>query len=70
MKIIRIFVKIENMKGVIKIGKMTKEQILAVYKKASREMELENGTGWVTKHKVHKSVKDYNRKVKHKNLTL
>lgn len=58
------------MKGVINIGKITQEHILNAYKKASREMELENGTGWVAKHKVHKSVKDYNRKVKHKNLTF
>lgn len=58
------------MKGVVKIGKITQEQILTVYKKASRDMELENSTGWVSKHKVHKSAKDYNRKVKHKNLTL
>lgn len=58
------------MKGVINIGKITQKQILNAYKKASREMELENGTGWVAKHKVHKSSKDYNRKVKHKNLTF
>lgn len=36
-------------------------------KKASREMELQNSTGWVAKHKVHKSEKDYTRKLKHKN---
>lgn len=35
------------MKGVIKIGKVTKDQILNVYKKASREIELENSNGWV-----------------------
>lgn len=63
-------VKQIDMKGLIKIGKITQEQILTVYKKASRDMDLENSTGWVSKHKVHKSVKDYNRKVKHKNLTL
>jgi hypothetical protein len=54
------------MKGKIKIGKITQEQILTVYKKASREMELENSTGWVAKHKVHKSAKNYTRKDKHK----
>ena len=63
-------VKQIDMKGLIKIGKITQEQILTVYKKASRDMDLENSTGWVSKHKVHKSVKDYNRKVNHKNLTL
>lgn len=62
--------QIETMKGVIKIGKVTQDQILTVYKKASREMELENATGWVAKHKVHKSEKDYNRKPKHKNLVF
>lgn len=54
------------MKGVLKIGKITQEQILTVYKKASRDMELENSTGWVSKHKVHKSAKDYKRNTKHK----
>lgn len=58
------------MKGVIKIGKITQDQILTVYKKASREMELENATGWVAKHKVHKSAKDFKRNSKHKNLVF
>ena len=62
--------QIEAMKGVINIGKITQGHILNAYKKASREMELENGTGWVAKHKVHKSAKDYNRKAKHKSLTF
>lgn len=56
------------MKGTIKIGKATKEHIVKAYKKASREMELENATGWVSKHKVHKSEKDYSRKPKHRSL--
>jgi len=56
------------MKGIIKIGKITQKEILNVYKKTSREIELENSTGWVSKHKVHKSVKDYNRKPKHKKI--
>ncbi len=58
------------MKGIIKIGKIKQDQILTVYKKASREMELENATGWVAKHKVHKSAKDYKRNSKHKNLVF
>ena len=62
--------EIEIMKGVIKIGKITQDQILTVYKKASREMELENATGWVAKHKVHKSAKDFKRNPKHKNLVF
>jgi hypothetical protein len=56
------------MKGIIKIGKITKEEILILYKKTSREIELENSTGWVSKHKVHKSQKDYSRKSKHRKL--
>lgn len=35
-------------------------------RKASREMELQNSTGWVSTHKAHKSAKDYTRKSKHK----
>ena len=35
-------------------------------RKASREMELQNSTGWVSTHKAHKSAKDYTRKPKHK----
>lgn len=52
--------------GKIYIGKVTKEQLLKASKKASRELELENSIGWVSKHKVHKSKKNYNRKSKHK----
>ena len=54
------------MKGIIKIGTIKRDEILTVYKRASREMELENATGWVSKHKVHKSAKDYKRNSKHK----
>lgn len=54
--------------GIINIGKFTKEDCLNASRKASREMELENSTGWVSKHKAHKSVKDYTRKIKHKNF--
>ena len=60
--------KQNDMKGKFKIGTITIDEILSVYKKASREMELENSTGWVAKHKVHKSAKDYKRNPKHKNL--
>lgn len=54
-------------KGKINIGKFTKEDSMKANRKASREIELQNSTGWVCKHKVHKSVKDYTRKPKHKN---
>ncbi len=35
-------------------------------RKASREISLENSTGWVSTHKVHTSLKDYKRSPKHK----
>lgn len=56
------------MKGVYKIGKVTKEDVMKAWRSASREMELENSTGWACKHKVHKSDKTYTRKAKHKNM--
>jgi len=59
----------KEMKGIVKIGKVTKDHILCAYRKASREMELENSTGWVCKNKAHKSAKDYTRKQKHKNAS-
>lgn len=48
----------------IKIGTLTKEQLLKSDRKARREAEL--GNGWVGTHKVHKSKKTYSRKPKHK----
>lgn len=51
----------------IHIGKFTKLDSLKASKKAAREIELENSTGWISKHKIHKSIKDYTRKLKHKN---
>lgn len=53
--------------GILHLGKFTKEDNLKASRKASREMELQNSTGWISKHKIHKSVKDYTRKLKHKN---
>jgi hypothetical protein len=58
------------MKGKINIGKISKEEILKVYKKASRDIELENSNGWVSINKVHKSLKSYSRKEKHKSYFL
>ncbi len=49
------------------IGKITKDQIIKARKATSREIELENSIGWSATHKVHKSLKDYNRKPKHRN---
>jgi len=37
-------------------------------RKGSRDAELENNTGWNEIDKTHKSVKNYTRKIKHKNL--
>ncbi len=53
--------------GKIYIGTFTKEDSMRADRKASREIELQNSTGWVATHKVHKSAKDYTRKPKHKN---
>ena len=39
-------------------------------RKGSRDAELENSTGFTSMHKVHKSVKNYSRKLKHKNVTF
>lgn len=52
-----------------KIGRITKEQIITSRKKLSREMELEVNIGWTSNLKVHKSLKDYNRKPKHRNYS-
>ena len=52
--------------GKIHIGTFTRLDSLKASKKAAREMELQNSTGWVSKHKVHKSAKNYTRKSKHK----
>ena len=52
--------------GKIHLGKFTQEDAMKANRKASREMNLENSTGWVSTHKAHKSIKDYTRKPKHK----
>ena len=39
-------------------------------RKGSRDAELCFEFGWVQKHKVHKSKKNYNRKIKHKENEL
>jgi hypothetical protein len=62
-----IFVSVKNIKA-MKIGTITKEQIRTNDRRMSRELELENSTGWTSKHKVHKSKKNYSRKKKHRNL--
>lgn len=52
--------------GRIHIGKFTKDDAIKASRKASREASLENSTGWVSTHKVHRSAKDYKRNSKHK----
>jgi hypothetical protein len=54
------------MKGKHKIGTLEIDQIIKIERKASREIELMNATGWTATHKVHKSSKEYTRKDKHK----
>jgi hypothetical protein len=52
----------------MKIGTYTKEQQRINNRKISREIELENKTGWTAIHKTHKSKKNYSRKNKHKSF--
>jgi hypothetical protein len=51
---------------IINLGKFTKEDSMNASRKAAREMEVQNSTGWVSTHKAHKSAKDYTRKPKYK----
>jgi hypothetical protein len=39
-------------------------------RKGSRDAEIEDSTGFIGTHKVHKSQKNYSRKIKHKNVTF
>ena len=52
----------------MKIGTYAKEQQRISNRKISREIELENKSGWTAIHKTHKSKKNYSRKKKHKSL--
>lgn len=57
------------MKGkMLHIGTFTQSDNIKANRKASREISLENSTGWSSTHKVHKSCKSYSRKTKHKRL--
>lgn len=51
---------------IIKIGKITRDQLLKSERKISREIELESSTGWTCMHKTHKSKKTYTRNPKYK----
>ena len=46
--------------------KITKEDYIKANKKADREISIEDSTGFVSTHKIHKSKKSYTRKKKHK----
>ena len=48
------------------VGKITKEQQYKAMRKENREAELKELGGWTAKNKIHKSVKTYTRKNKHK----
>ena len=52
----------------MKTKNKNKEDYIKACRKGSREAELEDRTGFVQIHKVHKSKKTYTRKKKHKNL--
>ena len=54
----------------MKTYKITKEQLRKFDRKANREIELENATGWKAVRKVHPSKKTYNRKNKSKDLVV
>lgn len=45
---------------------MVTDDYIKANRKGSREAELENEQGWKAVHKVHKSDKNYSRKIKHK----
>lgn len=42
--------------------RITQKDYIKANRKASREIELEDKTGFVAKHKIHKSEKTYSRK--------
>ena len=45
---------------------ISEEQTRKMYRKVSRDEELDGGNGWTATHKVHKSSKAYSRKGKHR----
>jgi hypothetical protein len=52
----------------MKVGKITQSDIIKFNRIASREMSLENSTGWVSVNKAFKSKKSYSRKQRHKDI--
>ena len=51
----------------IKVGKVSKQQIITMHKAISREIEIEQG-GYLTGSKVFKNKKAYSRKSKHRGV--
>ena len=49
---------------------MDQKDYIKANRKGSRDAELESENGWVGTHKVHKSKKNYTRKIKHKGNEL
>jgi len=45
---------------------MNQMDYIKANRRGAREAQLENQTGWVGSHKVHKSEKNYTRKLKHR----
>ena len=41
---------------------MKNKSYIKANRKGSREAELESENGWVSRHKIHKSIKQYKRK--------
>jgi len=48
------------------IGTITKEQQYKAMRKGNHDANFEANDGWTANEKVHKSVKSYSRKNKHK----
>ena len=48
---------------------MRQTDYIKANRKGSRDAELENSTGFTGTHKIHKSVKNYSRKLKSKKDT-
>jgi len=49
---------------------MSTNDYIKANRKGSRDAELESEQGWKAKHKVHRSIKNYSRKIKHRNVTI
>jgi len=60
-----IYIQTNKVMKAIKIGKITRQQILNSERAIRREIEIENNLN-ICHHRVHKSKKSYTRKDKHK----